>query len=207
MITIHHLENSRSQRIVWLLEELDEPYELKRYRRGPDLLAQADYRALHPFAHAPVVTDGDLTLVESGAIVEWLLARYGAGRLVPTPGSVEHARYLQWLHIAEGTAMANLTAEWIAERISGADDSPLRRVFAARNDEMLRYLDAELSSRPYLAGAGFTAADIMLDYPLVYGERRVGRRLEAYPNIAAFRGRLTSRPAYQRALARVGDDP
>jgi glutathione S-transferase len=198
--TIHHMERSRSKRIVWLMEELGVPYRLERYRRGPDLLAQSDYRALHPFAHAPVVTDGDLVLIESGAIVELLLERYGAGRLAPLPGTFERARYLQWLHFAEGSAMANQTAERIA-----AGGSPARQIFTTRNEEMLRYLDAELSTRPYLAGADFTAADIMMEFPLAYGERVLGRSLVPYPNVVAFHRRIASRPAFARATAQVGD--
>jgi glutathione S-transferase len=198
-VVIHHMENSRSKRIVWLMEEIGAPYELRRYRRGPDLLAQADYRALHPFAHAPIVTDGDLVMIESGAIVEYILAHYGPGRLAPAPGCIEHARYLQWLHFAEGSAMANLTAEWIASKIAATATVPVLRVFAARNEEMMRYLDAELAQRPYLAGNGFTAADIMFEFPLEYWQHRMRRSLDQYPTIANYLRRITSRPAYAKA--------
>ena len=217
MVTVHHLNNSRSQRVLWLLEELDVPYEVKRYERDPKtMLAPAELLAVHPLGKSPVITDEGVTVAESGAIVEYLLDRYGQGRLIPLAGSPEFLRYRFWLHYAEGSAMPPLLLKLVFDRMAAAPlPWPLRamarRIAASVGDgfvtpQLKRHLDfmeSELAARPWFAGDAFTAADVQMSFPLEAARARAG--LDASrPKLFDFLHRIQSRPAYQRALQRGG---
>ncbi|WP_233852288.1 glutathione S-transferase family protein [Paraburkholderia sp. HD33-4] len=217
MLTVHHLNNSRSQRVLWLLEELGVPYEVKRYERDPNtMLAPPELRAVHPLGKSPVITDDGLTIAESGAIIEYLVDRYGAGRFAPPPGTPERLRYTYWLHYAEGSAMPPLLLKLIARRIGGARmpffAKPIARKIATSLqanfvDPQLRlhlgYIDSELGATGWFAGNDFTAADVQMSFPLEAATARgaVAAQLTA---IGAFLRRIHARPAYQRALERGG---
>ncbi|MGH8183584.1 MAG: glutathione S-transferase [Rhodanobacteraceae bacterium] len=217
MITVHHLNDSRSQRVLWLLEELEVPYEVRKYQRDPaTLLAPPELLKIHPLGKSPIVTDGDLTLAESGAIIESLVERYGHGRLVPPAGSPERLRYRYWLHFAEGSAMPPLLLKLVFDRVV-ASPMPFfarpvargisKKVLAAFvNPNLARQLDFmenELASHAWFAGPDFTAADIQMSFPLEAAAQRAG--LDATrPRLLAFLERIHTRPAYQRALERGG---
>jgi glutathione S-transferase len=217
MIIVHHLNNSRSQRILWLLEELGVPYEIKRYERdAATMLAPAALRAIHPLGKSPVITDGNQTIAESGAIVEYLVERHGGGRLAPPAGTPERLRYIYWLHYAEGSAMPPLLMKLVFQRIAqGAAPAllrPLIRRIAQRTqasfvDPQLKlhldYLEGELGKSEWFAGNSFTAADIQMSFPLEAAAARGG--LDASrPKLMAFLERIHARPAYKRALERGG---
>ena len=217
MIVVHHLNNSRSQRILWLLEELGVPYEVKRYERDSQtMLAPPSLRAVHPLGKSPVITDGDLTLAESGAIIEYLAGRYGAGKLVPAAGTPEHLRYLYWLHYAEGSAMPPLLLKLVFDRVETAPMPffvrPIARQIAGRAKSSfiepqiklhLGYMESELGKHAWFAGDEFSAADVQLSFPLEAAAARAG--LDAsLPKLTAFLERVHARPAYQRALAKGG---
>lgn len=216
MITVHHLENSRSQRVLWLLEELGLPYEVQRYERDPkSSLAPAALRQVHPLGKSPVITDGDVTVAETGAIVEYLVDQAG-GRLRPPPGTEAHRRYTYWLHFAEGSAMPPLVMGLVFRRIKSTPmpffAKPIARAIADKVlgsfvmpniDGQLAYVEAELGSRPWFAGDEFSAADVMMSFPLEAasaGTSLAGR----YPRTAAWLTRIHDRPAYRRALERGG---
>jgi glutathione S-transferase len=217
MITVHHLENSRSQRILWLLEELGLPYELKRYARDAQtMLAPAELRAVHPLGKSPVITDDGRTVAESGAIVEYLVMRYGNGRLMPAPDTPERLRYTYWLHYAEGSAMAPLLLKLIFERLPrGPMPGLLRplvrriagRVQSAFVDPQIKlhldYLESELGRSVWFAGNEFTAADIQMSFPVEAAAARGG--LDASrPRLWSWLERSHARPAYRRALDKGG---
>ncbi len=216
MLTVHHLNNSRSQRILWLLEELGVEYEVRRYERdAATLLAPSSLRAVHPLGKSPVITDDGVTVAESGAIVEYLVAKYGAGRLVPPAGSPERLRYTFWLHYAEGSAMPPLLMKLVFDRVATSPKWPISviaRAIAANVQRSylgpqlklhLDYLEAELTAHPWFAGPDFTAADIMMSFPLEAAAKRAG--LDAgRPRLMEFLTRIRARPAYQRALQRGG---
>ncbi|HWU77122.1 MAG TPA: glutathione S-transferase [Rhodanobacter sp.] len=218
MITLHHLNNSRSQRILWLLEELGLPYEVKRYRRDPKtMLAPPELRAIHPLGKSPVITDGALTLAESGAIIEYLAATYGEGRLLPPPGTPERLRCSYWLHYAEGSAMPPLLLKLVINRIRTAPApffvKPIARGVADKVDRTftdpqlklhLDYLESELGEREWFVGESLSAADIQLSFPLEAFAARGGLG-SGYPHLTAFLKRIHGRPAYQRALERGGE--
>ena len=217
MITVHHLNNSRSQRILWLLEELGLDYEIKRYQRNPQtMLAPPELRAVHPLGKSPVITDGDLTLAESGAIVEYLADRYGGGKLAPAPGSPERVRYLYWLHFAEGTAMPPLLLKLVFDRIEKAPAPffvrPIARAIANRArstfvqpniDRNLDFMEAELAKNEWFAGHEFTAADVQMSFPIEAAAARGGLD-STRPKLMAFLERIHARPAYKRALEKGG---
>lgn len=219
MIIVHHLNNSRSQRILWLLEELGLEYEVKRYDRDPEtMLAPASLRQVHPLGKSPVITDADLTLAESGAIVEYLVDRYGAGRLVPPPGTPERVRYTYWLHYAEGSAMPPLLLKLIFDRVEQSPMPFFARPIAQRivdrvsqsfiNPQItlhLDYLESELGKSTWFVGDEFTAADIQMSFPLEAAARRAGLD-GSRPKLMAFLDRIHARPAYQRAVERGGTD-
>ncbi|MDR5783364.1 glutathione S-transferase [Caballeronia sp. LZ065] len=217
MLTVHHLNNSRSQRVLWMLEELEVEYELKRYQRNPQtMLAPPELRAVHPLGKSPVVADGDLTLAESGAIIDYLVERYGEGRFSPPPGvSPERVRYTYWMHYAEGSAMPPLLLKLVARRLETAKMPFFARPIARRIaqtmqssfiDPQLRlhfgYIEAELAKSPWFAGDAFSAADVQMSFPLEAGSQRAGAK--QLPHIRAFLERIHARPAYQRALERGG---
>jgi glutathione S-transferase len=217
MITVHHLNNSRSQRVLWLLEELDIEYEVKRYDRDPKtMLAPASLREVHPLGKSPVITDGILTLAESGAIIEYLVERYGNGRLIPPLGTPERLRYTYWLHYAEGSAMPPLLLKLVFDQIEKGPipffvrpiaQAIVRRVknsfIEPQIAQHLDYQEAELGKSAWFAGNEFTAADIQMSFPLEAAAARAG--LDASrPKLMAFLDRIHTRPAYQRALERGG---
>ena len=217
MITVHHLNNSRSQRILWLLEELGLPYEVKRYERDPKtLLAPASLRAVHPLGKSPVITDGTLTLAESGAIVEYLIGHHAADRLAPTAGTPAYLRYRYWLHYAEGSAMPPLLLKLVFDRIEIAPMpffiKPIARAISAKAKsafiapqiaQHLDYMESELASNPWFAGEAFSGADIQLSFPLEAAAARGGLNASR-PRLMNFLQRIHARPAYQRALERGG---
>ncbi|GLQ99621.1 glutathione S-transferase family protein [Dyella mobilis] len=217
MITVHHLNDSRSQRILWLLEELGVPYEIKHYQRDPKtLLAPPELRAVHPLGKAPVVTDDELTLAESGAIIEYLGDRYGAGKLIPTHGTPERLRCNYWLHYAEGSAMPPLLLKLVFRRVETAPvpffvrpvaKGIAGKVQAAFVDPQialhLAYLEGELAKADWFGGADFSVADIVMSFPLEAAAARAG--LDGrYPRLQAFLQRIHARPAYRKALDRGG---
>jgi glutathione S-transferase len=214
MITIHHLNNSRSQRILWLLEELELEYDVKYYQRDPEtMLAPASLRQVHPLGKSPVITDDALTLAESGAIIEYLVERYGEGRLAPPIDVPERLRYRYWLHYAEGSLMPPLLIKLIFDQmekrspflfrpIVRAISQPVRSSFIEPQIAIhLNYLESELEYYPWFAGNEFTAADIQMSFPLEAAAERAG--LEASrPKLMDWIDRLHARPAYQRAVKR-----
>ena len=203
MIVVHHLNNSRSQRIPWLLEELGVPYRIEQYRRDAKTnLAPPELRAIHPLGKSPVIQDGDLTLAESGAIVEYLIERYGAGRLVPQRDAQEHIRYLYWMHFAEGTLMLHLLARLYLTRIGEAADAMRGRVEGMIGDE-LDLVEAELGGSPHLAGAAFSAADVQMMFPLEFAAHG-GLLSERHSKLRDYLARMQARPAYRRAVDKGG---
>jgi glutathione S-transferase len=217
MLIVHHLNNSRSQRVLWMLEELGVEYELKRYQRVPrTMLAPRELRAVHPLGKSPVITDGALTVAESGAIIEYLVDRYGEGRFSPPHGaSPERVRYNYWMHYAEGSAMPPLLLKLVASRIAGAKMPFFAKPIAKRIagtlqssfiDPQLKlhfgYIDGELAKSPWFAGDSFSAADVQMSFPLEAASQRTGAN--DLPHIRAFLERIHARPGYQRALERGG---
>lgn len=217
MIVVHHLNNSRSQRILWLLEELGLEYEVKRYERDRvTLLAPPELRKVHPLGKSPVITDGALTLAESGAIIEYLVTRYGAGRLAPRADSPGWPSYLYWLHYAEGSAMPPMLVKLIFDRI---ENSPMpffvrpiargivgkvRSTFIEpRLNDHLNFMEGELAKSVWFAGDEFTAADVQMSFPLELAITRAGLNASR-PKLMAFLERIHARPAYQRARERGG---
>jgi glutathione S-transferase len=216
MITVHHLNNSRSQRILWLLEELGLDYEVKRYQRNAQtMLAPPELRAVHPLGKSPVITDGGLTLAESGAIVEYLADRYSAGKLAPAFGSSERARYIYWLHFAEGTAQPPSLLKLLFDGIKSRSPwlvKPVARAIADRAlgtyvlpniERNMDFMESELGKNEWFAGAQFSAADIQMSFPLEAYRVRGGLD-EKRPRLMAFLEKIHARPAYQRALERGG---
>ena len=202
MLTVHHLNNSRSQRVLWLLEELELGYAISKYQRDASTnLAPPELEAVHALGKSPVITDGEHTIIESGAIIDYVLRHYGAGKLRPQEGTVEYEQYLQWLHYAEGSAMLPLMLKMYTGRLpdGGAELQP--RI----NDELNRhlgYLERSLEGVEWFVGNTLSGADVQLSFaveiaPLLH-------TLDAFPNLAAFRDRIHARPAYQRALEKGG---
>jgi glutathione S-transferase len=201
MLTIHHLGKSQSERIVWLCEELEIPYALKRYvRDAKTMLAQADYKALHPIGSAPVITDGDLVLAESGAIVEYVTARYGKGRLTLGGDDPDFAQFLYWFHFANGTLQANLGRLMILNRLKLGDDNPILLATRARVDRAFDLVEARTREAEYLAGRAFTTADVMMGFSLTTMRYFQPYDLARCPNIVSYLARIASRPAYRRAM-------
>jgi glutathione S-transferase len=202
MIVIHHLNNSRSQRILWLLEELGLTYEIAFYKRDATTnLAPPELKAVHPLGKSPVMVDGDITIAESGAIVDYIIRAHGAGRLAPPPGSRDHEAYLEWLHYAEGSAMLPLMLQLYTGRL-GEAAAPLKPRIDSEIDNHLAHINAALVGKTYLLGEGLTGADIQMSF---VGE--VGRaygRLASHPDIAAWVDRLHARPAFKTALEKGG---
>lgn len=218
MIIVHHLNNSRSQRVLWLLEELGLEYEIKRYQRDPKtMLAPASLRDVHPLGKSPVITDGDQTVAESGAIIEYLVEHYGNGRLAPSSNASERLRYRYWLHYAEGSAMPPLLLKLVFDQIEKGPMpffvKPIARAIAQRAKRSyiepqialhLDYLEAELAKSMWFAGDAFSAADIQMSFPLEAATARGGLNASR-PKLMAFLERIHARPAYRRALERGGE--
>jgi len=200
VITVYHLNESRSLRILWLLEEMDTPYEIVRFERDATRRAPAELAKVHPLGKAPVIRDGELVLAESGAIVEYLVERHGGGRFAPRPETAAHASYLQWLHFAEGSAMLPLLLDLFMGMgmIPGGKDGLLGGFVKQELARQLDYVDAELGEKPFLLGA-FTAADVMMGFPLDFAERQ--GHLASHPRLREYVARLRARPAYERARA------
>jgi glutathione S-transferase len=202
MLTVHHLGVSQSERVVWLCEELDLPYRLVRHERDPvTRLAPPEYRALHPFGTAPVIVDGDLVMGESGAIVEYLIARHGGGRLAVAADRPEFADYVYWFHFANASLMPAMMVDIIAT-LAGARDEAILAALRSRADRGFALVESTLGQRDYLAGNSFTAADLMMMFPLTTMRAFVARDLAPYPNLRAYLQRIGARPAYRRAMAK-----
>lgn len=207
MLTVHHLGISQSDRIVWLCEELSIPYELVRYERDSvTRLAPAEYKALHPFGTAPVITDGDLVLGESGAIIEYIIAKYGDGRLALTADDAGFADYLHWFHFANGSMMPSGMIELVVAMVGGGVETDITRALVARADTAHAMIEARLGEADYFAGGVFTAADIIMLFPLTTMRMFVPRDLAPYPNIRAYLQRIGERPAYRNAMAMADPD-
>ena len=217
MITVHHLNNSRSQRVLWLLEELGLPCEIKKYQRDAQtMLAPPELLKVHPLGKSPVITDDGLTIAETGAIVEYLIERHGAGRLAPAIGTPERLRWRYWLHFAEGSAMPPLLQKLVFERIKttkmpffatpvakGISNKVLAAMVEPNLKRQLDFMEAELGQSEWFAGAEFSAADIQMSFPLEAAAQRAG--LDASrPKLMAYLKRIHSRPAYARAIVRGG---
>ena len=217
MIVLHHLNNSRSQRVLWLLEELGLEYELRRYARDPETMrAPPELREVHPLGKSPVITDGDNVVAEYGAIIEYLVEAHGQGRLVPAAGTPERLRYRYWLHYAEGSAMPPLLLKLVFDRIGAARmpffARPVAKAIAARMrdsyiqpqiDLQLDFMETELERSLWFAGDAFTAADVQMSYPLEAAAARGGLDV-LRPRLMEYLARIHARPAYQRALTRGG---
>ena len=199
MLTVHHLGRSQSERIVWLCEELGIPYELKCYARAP-LLAPADYKALHPIGAAPVITDGELVLAESGAVVEYIIAKYGNGRLALNLGHPDFAHFLYWFHFANGTLQANMGRNMILNRLKLAEDNAILAATKARVDRAFDLVDARVGEADYLAGTEFTSADIMMGFSLTTMRYFLPYDLARCLNIVSYLARIGQRSAYRRAM-------
>ena len=216
MITVHHLNRSRSQRVLWLLEELGIPYELKLYQRNTEtLLAPPELLNVHPLGKSPIITDDGLTLAESGAILEYLVDVHGQGRLKPAVGSPEWVRYLYWLHFAEGSLMPPLVMKLVFDRVESGSPwlvKPIARAIASKVKGLvvtpnlqrdLDYMEHELAEREWFAGTAFTAADIQMSFPLEAAAGRAGLD-RSRPHLYGWLERVRARPAYQRAIERGG---
>ena len=203
MLTVHHLGKSQSERIVWLCEELGIPYELRHYARAPvTMLAPPEFKALHPIGAAPVITDGALVLAESGAIMEYILARHGGDRLALGPADPAFPDYLYWLHFANGTLQPAMGRMMILGRLNLPADNPVLQAMQGRLDRALALLEARLAAVPWLAGAEFTAADIMITFSLTTMRYFRPVELGPYPAIRAYLQRIGGREAYRRAMAK-----
>jgi glutathione S-transferase len=208
MIIVHHLNESRSQRILWLLEELGIPYELKKHQRDAQTrLAPPELRAIHPLGKSPVITDtsragGGRAIHETGAIIDYVIRRHGAGRLQPDPKSADYDTYQQWLHYAEGSAMLPHMLNMYVGRLkeAGAPLHPRIESEIANHDG---YIDGCLRGREFFVGNGLTGADIAMSF--VAEVSRAQRKLEAYPSFNAWLDRMHARPAWQRALEKGGE--
>ena len=202
MIIVHHLNDSRSQRILWLLEELNLPYEIKRYQRDATTrLAPPELQKVHPLGKSPVITDGDRTIVESGAIIDYVIRRHGGGRLQPSTESPAYDQYQQWMHYAEGSAMLPLMLNLYAMRLGDAA-APLMPRIESEIANHLSYIDGALNGRQFIVGDGLTGADIQMSF---VGEvaGAFGQRAK-YANLDAWTKRLHDRPAYKRAIEKGG---
>lgn len=215
MLTVHHLNNSRSQRVLWLLEELGVPYEIVRYQRQSDMRAPKELRAIHPLGKSPVITDSGNSIAESGAIIEYVVETYGNGRLIPPPNTPERLRYTYWLHYAEGSAMPLLVMKLLFTLMPRRAPALMRPVVGMVSRQALAKLvspqlrqhmnfwESELSKTQWFAGADFTAADIQMSFPLEAAAARGGLE-QGHPKAMAFLDRIHARPAYQRALEKGG---
>ena len=221
MITVHHLEHSRSQRVLWLLEELALPYDIKHYARDRKTsLAPPELAAVHPLGKSPVISDGPVVVAETGAIVEYLLELAGGQHLRPAAGTPERLRFTYWIHFAEGSAMPPLLMALVFNRVRSAPmpffakpiargiaDKVMKRFVQPNIDRQLAFMESELQGRPWFAGADFSAADIMMSFPLEAAALRTGGGGgldKRYPKLTDFLARIHARPAYLRALERGG---
>jgi glutathione S-transferase len=202
MLTLHHLNDSRSQRILWLLEELGVPYEMKRYQRDARTrLAPPELAAIHPLGKSPVITDGDLRIAESGAIVDYLIRHYGGGKMMPATGTPDYEAYIEWLHYAEGSAMLPLMLNLYVSRLKEAGQ-PLHGRVDSEIANHLGYVDGALKGREFFVGQSLTGADIQMSFVGEMAEmfERCGR----FSNLRDWLARMHARPAFQRSIEKGG---
>lgn len=218
MIVVHHLNNSRSQRVLWLLEELGVPYEVKRYQRDAQtMLAPPELKRVHPLGKSPVLVDGDRAVAESGAIIEYLVDQHGAGKLAPAAGTPERLRYTYWLHYAEGSAMPPLLLKLLFSKLKSRPApffvKPIIGKIVKQVNDMLidpqltthaAFMEAELGRSTFFAGEELTGADIQMSFPVEALVARGGATKDTHPKLHAFLERIHARPAYQRALEQGG---
>ena len=216
MIVVHHLNNSRSQRVLWLLEELGIPYEIQKYERdAKTMLAPPALLKVHPLGKSPVITEDGVTVAESGAIIEYLLERHGVGRLMPPAGTPERLRFTYWLHFAEGSAMSPLLMKLVFDRIEtspmpffvkpiarGISAKVLKSFVEPNLKRQLDFMEAELGRSAWFAGDAMTGADIMMSFPLEAAAARADAK--SRPMVKAFLDRIHARPAYKAALKAGG---
>jgi glutathione S-transferase len=202
MLTLHHLNDSRSQRILWLLEELGTPYEMERYQRDAQTrLAPPELTAVHPLGKSPVITDGDVRIAESGAIADYIIRTYGKGMMMPAAGSADYEAYNEWLHYAEGSAMLPLMLNFYVARLKEAG-APLHPRIDSEIANHLGYVDDALKGRGFFVGDSLTGADVQMSF---VGEMaKVFDKLEPYPNLSAWLSRMHARPAFQRSVEKGG---
>lgn len=200
MLTVHHLNNSRSQRILWLLEEIGTPYEIRKYQRmQPIPLAPPELKEVHPLGKSPVITDGGRTIAESGAIIEYLIDTYGNGRLKPKHGTDDWWKYVEWMHFAEGSAMLPLLMALYASLLGDAA-APLRPRIDGEIENHFSYMERALGDRKFFVGDDLTGADVQLLFVL----EAAGSRLAPFPKLVAYRDRMHARPAYRRGIEKGG---
>jgi glutathione S-transferase len=215
MLIVHHLNNSRSQRVLWLLEELGVPYEIKHYQRdAKTMLAPPELRAVHPLGKSPVITHGDRVVAETGAIVTYLVDNFGDGRLMPAGGTEDRLRYTYWLHASEGSVMPPLVMSLVFGEVAKKTPFPIRPVAKAMNaavhkmfltptiERQLDFIEATLTDSPWFTGQSFSAADVMMSFPLEAAQARAG--LGARARTQDWLARIHARPAYQAALQKGG---
>jgi glutathione S-transferase len=205
MLTVHHLGISQSDRIVWLCEELGIPYELVRYERDATTrLAPPEYRALHPFGTAPVITDGDVVLGESGAIIEYVCRRHGGGRLLLGPEHRDYAQFLYWFHFANGSMMPAAMSGFVADLAGGGRERPpIVNALCERLDRAYALAERRLGETEFFAGSEFTAADVIMMFPLTTMRLFAPRDIGPYANLRAYLKRIAARPAFQRAMQKA----
>jgi glutathione S-transferase len=202
MLTLHHLNDSRSQRILWLLEELDLPYEMKRYQRNAQTrLAPPELTAVHPLGKSPVITDGDVRIAESGAIVDYVIRTYGKGAMMPAIGSADYEAYNEWLHYSEGSAMLPLMLNLYVGRLKEAG-APLHPRIDSEMANHLGYVDGALKGREFFVGKSLSGADIQMSF--VGDMAKVFDKLGPYPNLSTWLSRMHARPAFQRSIEKGG---
>jgi glutathione S-transferase len=201
MLTLHHLNDSRSQRILWLLEELGTPYEMKKYQRIETRLAPPELAAVHPLGKSPIITDADIKIAESGAIVDYIIRRYGKGSMMPAPGSAEYEVYNEWLHYSEGSAMLPLMLHLYVSRLKVAG-APLHPRIDSETANHLGYVDRALKGREFFVGNSLSGADIQMSF---VGEmEKIFDKLKPYPNLSAWLSRMHARPAFKRSIEKGG---
>jgi glutathione S-transferase len=202
MLTLHHLNDSRSQRILWLMEELGTPYEMKRYQRNEKTrLAPPELIEVHPLGKSPVITDGAVKIAESGAIVDYIIRKYGKGAMMPSPDGVDYEAYNEWLHYSEGSAMLPLMLNLYVGRLKEAG-LPLHPRIDSELANHLGYVDGALKGREFFVGDALTGADIQMSF--VGDMAKVYDKLAPYPNLSAWLARMHARPAFQRSIAKGG---
>ncbi|MBD1936307.1 glutathione S-transferase family protein [Microcoleus sp. FACHB-68] len=208
MLTVHHLNVSQSERIIWLLEELQLPYELRVYQRDQATqLAPTELRSIHPIGSAPVLCDGEIVMAESGAIIEYILARYGNGQLAAPVESPQYPNYLYWFHYANSSLMTQIVMNWIAAMAAAPESSsPLLSALRERLDRHLQLVEDHLGQATYFAGSEFTAADIMMHFPFGTMKAFYNVGLDSRPNIKAWLARISERAGYQRAMKAAGHE-
>lgn len=202
MLTVHHLNNSRSQRVLWLLEELGLDYAIRNYERDAETnLAPPELIEIHPLGKSPVLTDETHTIIESGAIIDYIVRHHGAGRLAPKPGTPAYENYLQWMHYAEGSAMLPLMLKMYTGRLPDGGELLQPRINSELENH-LGFMNSALDNQEWFVGNEFSAADVQLSFVPQVGKLLYG--LDSFPNLEAFLGRIHARPAYKRALERGG---